>query len=313
MSEEPSDATGLRIGLHATFAPGDPASLLAMASEIGYDFVEVDAPRGAAGEPNPVRWPTEAESREAVRNLRGLRDGSGVRMDTFYGGGLWVLRDEDQAVRATGDVACFSRLIPMLAEECGCRVLTVNLAGPLLAPGAAYGELDRNGTAVGTDVHFQRGADALHALGEVAERAGVKIGVEMHGVSLADTGASTLRLIQLTDQPAVGVTWDTGNLITMGRAESWTRQLLLFAPCIVHVHLKNALYGRNRWHRSTLEGGAMEDVAEQVLGLRETGYRGALVVEAPGLKEGRHEMARTDLRFLRSALSRSGGDTTPPC
>ena len=124
----------------------------------------------------------------------------------------------------------------------------------------------------------------------------------MHGVSLADCAASTLRLIQETDHRSVGVTWDTGNLITMGRAESWPRQLALLTPFIVHVHLKNALYGRNRWHRSSLESGAMEDIAEQVLALRDTGYHGALVVEAPGLKDGRHAMAETDLKFLRGTL-----------
>ena len=293
----------MTIGLHETFAEKNPPALFQMAAELGYDFVELNAPRGPASGPDPIAWPTESEAREAVREVRRLSEQTGVRTDSFYGGGFWALRDEDQPARAKGDIDFFSLLIPMLTQECGSKVIVLNLAGALVAPGAAYGELDRNGSAVATDVHYQRAADALRALGEVAGRAGSVIGVEMHGCSLADTGASTRRLIEMTDHPAVGTTWDTGNLFTMGRAESWEKQLSLIGPHIVHVHLKNGLYGRNKWHRASLEGGAMEDVGQQVLALRDTGYAGALVVEAPGLREGQREMAGTDLRFLQRTLS----------
>lgn len=293
----------MTIGLHETFAENNPTALFGMAAELGYDFVELNAPRGAASGPDPVAWPTEAEAREAVQVVRRLSKESGVRTDSFYGGGFWVLRDEDQPARAKGDRDFFSLLIPLLTQECGSRILVLNLAGALVAPGAAYGELDRNGSALATEVHFGRAAEALHTLGEVAERAGSVIGIEMHGCSLADTGAATRRLVERADHPAVGVTWDTGNLITMGRAESWEQQLSLVGPYIVHVHLKNGLYGRNKWHRASLEGGAMEDVGAQTLALRETGYGGALVVEAPGLRQGQREMAETDLRFLRRTLS----------
>jgi len=297
-------AAEITIGLHETFAENNPPALFQMASHAGYDFVELLAPRGPASGLDPVAWPSEAEARASVQEVRRLSEESGVRTDSFYGGGFWVLRDEDQPERARRDVDFFSLLIPMLTQECGSRAIVLNLAGALVAPGAAYQDLDCNGSGIGTDIHYQRAAEALHALGEVAGRAGSVIGVEMHGCSLADTGASTLKLIQMANHPAVGVTWDTGNLITMGRAESWEQQLTLLAPHIVHVHLKNGLYGKNKWRRASLEGGAMEDVADQILALRSTGYAGALVVEAPGLRENQSAMAETDLRFLQRAISR---------
>jgi len=40
-----------------------------------------------------------------------------------------------------------------------------------------------------------------------------------------------------------------------------------------------------------------------VKALRQSGYTGALVVEAPGLQQGQHEMAQTDLRFLQEVLA----------
>jgi len=293
----------MTIALHCTFAPNDDdAALFALAKEVGYESVEPLAPRGPASGADPVQWPTEAESRAAVSVLRRLRDASGVRIDTVYGGGLWVLRDEDQPARAEQDVACFSRLIPMLAEECGTRVITVNLAGTLMAPGVPYMELDRHGSAVATEVHYQRGAEALHSLGEVAARVGMAIGVEMHPVSLADSAATALRLVEMAKHPAVGITWDMGNFIRMGRAEPWGRQLDILFPHIVSVHLKNGLSNKEGWRRSTLEFGAMEDMAAQVQTLRDWGYRGALVVEAPGLKSGQREMAQTDLAFLKNNI-----------
>ena len=294
--------TDITIALHDTFAPDDPPALFEMAREVGYESVEPPAPRGPASIGNPTQWPTEGESIQAVRALRQLSAHSGIRTDTFYGGGLWVLRDEDHPDRAARDVAFLSHLIPILAGECGARVLTVNPAGALLSPGAGYQELDRNGSAVATDTHYQRCADALRALGDVAGAVGMAIGVEMHGSSLADCGAAAKRLMETTQHPTVGMTWDTGNLFTMGRAEHWERQLELLAPFIVSVHLKNALRSGRGWRRTPLEHGAMEDVGQQVQALRATGYTGALVVEAPGLREGRREMAETDLRFLQGVL-----------
>ena len=288
--------------LHATFAPQDTPGLFAIAAEAGYDGVEAEAPRGPSRGADPVKWPSASEMREALIAVQELRRRTGVRTDTVTAGGFWCLLDKDHPDRVAGEVAFFSGLLPLLAELCEARVVTVNLAGPLVAPGAAYRELDRNGSAIATGVHVQRAADALRRIGDVAQRCGMKIGVEMHGCSIADCAAATRKLMDLAAHPAVGVTWDVGNVFTMGRAEPWEQHLKLFGPHIVNVHLKNAAYGAWKWKRSPLGAGAIQDFPAQIRALLATGYQGAFAVEAPGLREKQLETARMDLAFLKDVL-----------
>ena len=288
--------------LHATFAPQDTPGLFAIAAEAGYDGVESEVPRGPSRGADPVKWPSASEIREALVAVQDLRRRTGLRTDTFTAGGFWCLLDKDHPDRVAGEIAFFTDAIPLMAELCEARVVTVNLAGALVAPGAAYMELDRNGSAIATDVHFQRAADALRLIGEVARRCGMKIGVEMHGCSIADCAAAIKRLMDLAAHPAVGVTWDVGNVFTMGRAEPWEQHLKLFGPHIINVHLKNAAYGAWKWKRSPLGVGAIQDFPAQVRALLATGYQGAFAVEAPGLREKQLETARMDLAFLKDIL-----------
>ncbi len=126
-----------------------------------------------------------------------------------------------------------------------------------------------------TEDEWNWSADCLHACGEYARRAGVRLGLEFLNrfeVFLINTSADCKRMVEQVGLDNVGVHYDTHH---SNIEEPDPRQALLnIRDCLNHVHLSES-------HRGTLGTGQV-DWAANFAGLKEIDYNGWLVIEAFG-------------------------------
>ncbi len=114
------------------------------------------------------------------------------------------------------------------------------------------------------------------ALADEAERAGVLIGLEIHGDIMA-SGAVTLPLLEKIGRESVGINYDTANVVFYS-GDSAVDDLPKVVDRIVHVHLKESKGGKGVWSFGQIGTGDV-DFAGVVSILREAGYTGPYSVE----------------------------------
>lgn len=264
--------------------------------EFGYDGIELRLPRE-----NP-----EAQTSEFVR----LRDKYNIQEITFNHD-LSVLTDDDKH-NVTEEIEKMHQTIEVVREKLNCQLINVTLGSPLIAKSARYVDYSRNGSAVATDVHYERAAKALHTLAEAAAQNEMKLVVEMHSCSLTDCAKATVKLLEMVNHPNLGVNFDFGNLYLIPRAEPLDEALALLREKIGYVHVKNFRRAvpawwflplpRFRWSLTLLEEGEI-DYSQVVEGLRRMGYCGYWTCEAPGLRGNANVHAAHDIAYLRKLIT----------
>lgn len=85
----------------------------------------------------------------------------------------------------------------------------------------------------------QRWTERLHLLAERTHQHGIRLLVETHPQTLADSTAATLRLLQEVDHPALAVNFDVLHLWEAG--ENPKESFIKLLPYVEHMHLKNIL------------------------------------------------------------------------
>lgn len=85
----------------------------------------------------------------------------------------------------------------------------------------------------------QRWTEQLHLLAERCRQHGIRLLVETHPQTLADTTASTLRLLKEVDHASLAVNFDVLHLWEAG--ENLRQSLAKLLPFVEHFHLKNIL------------------------------------------------------------------------
>ena len=154
-------------------------------------------------------------------------------------------------------------------------------------------------SADATEQHWQCLDRALHRLVPLARHAGVRLAFETHMRQLADTLASSRRLLDMAPDDAVGVTVDFSNLSFAG--EKMPEVIPAFGGRIYHTHVKNGSVDPDGgWHFGALDEG-LTDYPEVLALLRDAGYDGYLSLEclADGARERPIETARRDLGILK--------------
>lgn len=116
----------------------------------------------------------------------------------------------------------------------------------------------------------------IHALADEAERAGVVVGLEIHGDIMA-SGAVTLPLLEKVARDSVKINYDTANVVFYS-GDSAVDDIPKVADEIVHVHLKDTTGGKGVWDFGALGSGVV-DFPEVLRLLRKAGYRGPYSVE----------------------------------
>ena len=143
---------------------------------------------------------------------------------------------------------------------------------------------------------------AIDLLAPAARNTGVRLAFETHMNQLADTLASSTRLLAMTNNPAVGITVDFSNLAFAG--EEMPRVVSELGDRIYHAHVKNVRIDQDgSWLFGPLDEG-LTDYAEVIPLLRDIGYTGYLSVEClgPDAQTDPVGTCRRDLEVLKAML-----------
>ncbi len=88
---------------------------------------------------------------------------------------------------------------------------------------------------------FEQTARRLQQVADHAAKYGLKFAIEIHQNSIADNSSATLRLVEMTDRPNVGINPDLGNVLWTYNIpeESWADTIRNTASKMVFWHMKN--------------------------------------------------------------------------
>jgi sugar phosphate isomerase/epimerase len=131
------------------------------------------------------------------------------------------------------------------ASKIGATVVNTVLGTPARdpsGPGLAWGEASCQGSSrTATHEDFDRTAAAIREAADVAADVGVDISIEVHQHSIVDNSWSALRLMDLVDQPNVGINPDLGNVLWTydEPEESCEAAIVALAAHTKYWHCKN--------------------------------------------------------------------------
>jgi len=152
------------------------------------------------------------------------------------------------------------------------------------------------------EAHWLTLSKGIEAIAPLAEDLGVRLAFETHMRHLTDTLAGTLRLLDASASPAVGLTIDILNLAFAG--EDIPAFLNRLAGRTFNVHVKNGQLGNDgAWRFEALNQGIL-DYGKIIPWLRDLGYDGYLAIECLGQDAKEHPIptAERDLRILKDIM-----------
>ena len=126
---------------------------------------------------------------------------------------------------------------------------------------------------------------------------GLRLAVEMHTNTLADTAESALRLVEEVDRDNFGLNYQPlPNL-----QDDAMKRLQMVLPHVLHLHAQNyaPLNGNGKIERASLAEGII-DYEPLVATLRDNGYAGYLAVEfSPSNVSNKREAVLRDCGYLQ--------------
>jgi L-ribulose-5-phosphate 3-epimerase len=251
-----------------------PAQLIEQAAAAGFETVEFAIPEEGD-------WSVQSLPAEAAR-WAARAGAAGLGTPTLVSNLFWKypLSSSDPDRRRTGE-AILRHLLESAAAAGAGTVLVV--------PGVVTAEEPY-------DEVWRRSQESLAAAAPLAERLGVRIGVENVWNRFLLSPLEMARYVDEIGSRSVGVYFDIGNHLFAGFPDQWVR---ILGPRIFAVHAKDfslaigtrsgfvpLLYGDVPWRRV-------------VLALRAIGYAGPLTAEVP---PAGHGAARESLAEINRAL-----------
>ncbi len=120
-------------------------------------------------------------------------------------------------------------------------------------------------------------------LGDYAAERGVRLALEIHA-GLSRNGAVARRFLDAVDHPAIGVNYDTGNLIYVNDDLDPAEDIKEIADRVFQVHLKDTTGGKGEWQFCALGDGRVNFPGFlEVLQARD--FRGPYLLEIEGLAD----------------------------
>ena len=159
----------------------------------------------------------------------------------------------------------------------------------------------KNGSAIATDDHYNRCAERLRKLAKVAEQAGVTLSLEIHMNTIHDNIASTTRLLDLVQSPALVATPDPGNMFATSTADRPPAALKPLQGRIGLVHLKNCAYRAGEYDYSVALADGHVDTLRHLRELIAMGYTGPFCIEYVGQGDP-HVPVRADVEYVKQSL-----------
>jgi sugar phosphate isomerase/epimerase len=177
-------------------------------------------------------------SAEAVKALRHELADHGVPCVCVRGGGgLANPRSATDSRMRLEEAIAF-------ASQIGCNLVNTSVGTPTLStlPGNFVGDPVSQGSS--RDAHesdFQVTARGFREVAQKAADLGITISIEVHQHSIVDNSWSALHLLELIDQPNVGINPDLGNILWTYDVpeETSERAILALASKAKYWHCKN--------------------------------------------------------------------------
>lgn len=246
--------------------------------EMGFDGIEIAS--NAVGGPNATP--------DQIRDLQKELEDHGVPCVCVRGGGgLANPRTAGASRKRLEEAITF-------AAQIGCPLVNTTVGTPTVStlPGDFVGEPVSQGSS--RDAHesdYEVTARGFREVARIAADHGVEISIEVHQHSIVDNSWSALHLLDLIDQPNVGINPDLGNILwTYDVPEETLEQAIVaLAPRAKYWHCKNLrrVYIPENKHtiflRVPLPDGEI-DYRFAISAMVAAGYQGYLAIE--GLQLG---------------------------
>ncbi|MCC6421988.1 MAG: sugar phosphate isomerase/epimerase [Phycisphaerales bacterium] len=179
--------------------------------------------------------------------------------DTYHP--TWIEHDSDKRqLRVEHTLAAIE-----LAAEMGCRTVSLQPGGPLIA------------TGLSPDIAAERYAEGLHQVLSLAKKLNITLGIEPEpGLMIQSAGEyAAFKRRYFRDEPAVRMNCDVGHLFCVG--EDPAQVIRELADDVIHVHLEDI--GDNRVHQHLTPGRGVIDFSAIFAALRDIRYDGWMTVE----------------------------------
>lgn len=275
------------------------AAWLRRVHDMGFDGIEIA--NNAVGGPNA--------SAEQIRELRKELEDNGAPCVCVRGGGGLANPRTTAANRKRIEEAI------KFAAQMGCRLVntTVGTATVDTIPGHFVGDPVSQGSS--REAHqsdFEVTARGFRELARIAADAGIEISIEVHQHSIVDNSWSALHLLDLIDQPNVGINPDLGNIFWTYEVPEETPEQAIqaLAPRAKYWHCKNLRRVHIPENRHTiflrvpLSEGEI-DYRFAISAMAAAGYTGYLAIE--GLQLGDHLTGdRKSIDYAKEILAELG-------
>ncbi len=120
--------------------------------------------------------------------------------------------------------------------------------------------------------------------------------------TIHDTVASTLRLLNLVNSPALLAAPDPGNMFATCPADRAPSALEPLKGRMGLVHLKNCAYRAGEYDYSVALADGHIDILRHLHQLHAMGYTGAFCIEYVGLGDP-HVRARADIEYVKQSVN----------
>jgi len=258
-------------------SPGDVEDMLLKIRDAGFDGFEPTL-LATDGLPNL------ADPERSAETLRAMADRAGLEVPSLRGGpAFWpTFAAADAAIRRTAlDIA---RKAMRAVKILGGDVL-------LIVPGRLSDSRDY-------EQAVNRATDSAKRVAELAEKSGVRVGVENVENRLFLSPLEMRDLIDAVNSPMLGAYYDVGNTmwLAQGYSEDWIR---ILGKRIIRVHFKDGLEGKHSTY--LLQGDVNWPAVASAL--RAIEYESYVCVELPPYKFLPERMLQETCRNARAILA----------
>jgi inosose dehydratase len=177
--------------------------------------------------------------------------------------------------------------------------------------GASFVIVDAAGPEPTDAGDWQRIGNRGRFLGDYAQDRALRLAFEIHE-GLAQSGAAAARLLDAIDHPAVGVNYDTGNVVFYNDGVDPAVDIAAIVDRVIHVHLKDTSGGRGDWTFGPLGSGRV-NLAAVVATLKRHRFHGPYSLEVEGYagedatREQCAQRVRDSLAYLAKLGIERGG------
>jgi len=228
-----------------------PEAACARAASLGYRGLDLAS--GDLGNGTRIDLEELAGNQQLARRLTAAATNAGIEFTDFFAALPYPVNDQDRANREAN-----RQLFRALTE----RLVAMGVPGVTLSPGGYLPDSPEDA--------LPRACDELAQLVVIGRDAGIRVRVEPHLESVADTPARTATLLRET--PGLTLTLDYSHFIAAGFAQCEIEPL---NRCATHWHARQSRPGRLA---SEVSNGTI-DYARIFDDLRGAGYSGAVTTE----------------------------------